>query len=276
MQILYTRTELMNWRRSCRQTVALTPTMGNLHRGHLSLVMQARERASRVLATVFVNPTQFGPNEDFKSYPRTLDRDCQLLQESGADAVFVPEPQEIYPLGLENAFRVQAGPLGEQLCGAHRPGHFDGVVTVVARLFALCRPDVALFGRKDYQQLLMLKRLNEDLGFGIDIVGAETVREPDGLALSSRNQYLSPEERARAPALFRALKAARDALSSGKDRAAAREDGISVLLASEIEAQYFELRRATDLGIPDGSDADNIWLAAAHLGRARLIDNLPC
>jgi pantoate--beta-alanine ligase len=246
--------------------VALVPTMGALHAGHLALVREAQARADAVVVSIFVNPLQFGPGEDLQRYPRTLDADLAALDGQRVDAVFVPAAAEVYPGGPPQV-RVDPGPLGNLLEGASRPGHFAGVLTVVTKLFGLVRPDVAVFGEKDYQQLVLIRRAVADLELGVRVVGAPTVREADGLALSSRNRYLSPDERTRARSLSRALRAG-----------AARHTPEAVLRAATaeltgVEVDYLALRGA-DLGAaPDTGPAR--LLVAARVGGARLIDNVP-
>ncbi len=254
--------------------IAFVPTMGNLHDGHLALVARARELAPRVVVSIYVNPLQFGPQEDFAAYPRTLEADRARLAEAGADLVFAPRDAVMYPRPLSETTRVHVPGLSEILCGAHRPGHFDGVATVVARLFNLVRPDHAVFGEKDYQQLLVIRRMVEDLAIPVRIHGVPTVREPDGLAMSSRNQYLTPEERARAPALYRALRAAAEALAQGReDYGRLEAQGRAALEAAGFRVDYFTVRDADDLA-PPAPGRPLVVLAAARLGRARLIDNL--
>jgi len=194
------REQLADWR-SEGEHIAIVPTMGNLHAGHIALVEAARKQAERVVVTVFVNPTQFGEGEDFDSYPRTIEKDARRLRKASADVLFVPGVETVYPFGIENATRITVPGLTEQLCGSFRPGHFDGVTTVVARLFALVQPDVAVFGQKDFQQQLVIRRMVDDLNLHIKMVTVPTVREPDGLAKSSRNAYLDENERRAAPAL---------------------------------------------------------------------------
>ncbi|HHC71639.1 MAG TPA: pantoate--beta-alanine ligase [Thiotrichales bacterium] len=255
--------------------VALVPTMGNLHEGHLRLVDRAREAGDRVVVSIFVNPMQFGPGEDLAAYPRTLQRDSELLEARGAHLLFAPAAGEVYPRPLEAMTRVEVPGLSDILCGASRPGHFVGVATVVAKLFNMVQPDVAIFGEKDFQQLLVIRRMVEDLDMPVEIVGVETVREPDGLAMSSRNGYLSAEERRVAPALYRTLRALGDRLRAG-DRAYAtlEAEGRSRLEAEGLRPDYVAIRRADDLAEPDGETPALVVLAAAWLGRARLIDNL--
>ncbi|MGY1985029.1 pantoate--beta-alanine ligase [Blastococcus sp. SYSU DS0669] len=249
--------------------VALVPTMGALHEGHRTLVRAARERAGSVVVSVFVNPTQFGPGEDFDRYPRTWDADLAALAEEGADVVLHPPVEEVYPPGAAGV-TVDPGPLGSVLEGAVRPGHFAGVLTVVAKLFGLVRPDLALFGEKDYQQLTLIRAMARELALGVEVVGVPTVREDDGLALSSRNRYLSPVQRSRAGTLHRALRAGADAGPHGAEAvlAAAR-----AVLAEEpdLVQDYLELTD-TDLGpAPDTGPAR--LLVAARAGSTRLLDN---
>jgi len=263
------------WRRE-RQVVALVPTMGNLHEGHASLVERAAARADRVVVSIFVNPLQFGPGEDFASYPRTLEADTARLAGVPCDLVFAPGVETMYPGGRESVTRIEVPDVSEGLCGASRPGHFTGVATVVAKLFNLVTPDLAVFGEKDFQQLAVIGKMVRDLCFPVEIVAAPTVREPDGLAMSSRNAYLSPEERARAPALYGALVEAAEALRAGsRDFVALQQRGMDNLRSAGLIPDYFEVRRREDLAVPAAADARLVVLAAAKLGRARLIDNLP-
>jgi len=260
--------------RAAGERVALVPTMGNLHAGHRSLLAAAHAHAARVIASVFVNPLQFGPSEDFTRYPRTPEQDERLLAEAGCDLRFAPSAAEIYPEG-DQATRVHVRGLSETLCGQFRPGHFEGVATVVAKLLIIVGPDVALFGEKDYQQLLIIRRMAADLALPVEIVGAPVVRAADGLALSSRNQYLSPAERARAPAIYRALRAAAAAIESGTtDYAALERTGTLALTQADMRVDYFAVRDAADLAEPRPSSTRLAVLAAAWLGRARLIDNV--
>ncbi len=256
--------------------VGLVPTMGNLHAGHLALVEAAEKRAGRVVVSIFVNPLQFGPGEDFDSYPRTLADDLDRLAGTGAAAVFAPAEEAMYPGGRDGVTRVEVSGLSEELCGASRPGHFAGVATVVAKLFNLVAPDVAVFGRKDFQQLTVIRRMARDLCFPVEIAGVDTVREPDGLAMSSRNAYLGPEERNRAPALYRALVAAAGRLRAGdRDFVAIQQEAMENMRSAGLDPEYFEVRRQDDLAPPAAGDGSLVVLAAARLGRARLIDNLP-
>ncbi len=261
------------WRAS-GQRIALVPTMGNLHDGHLSLVEAARAQADRVITTIFVNPTQFGPNEDYARYPRTLSEDQAGLASRDCDLLFVPNVELMYPHGVVTTTTVEVPEVSQDLCGASRPGHFRGVATVVTKLLNMVQPDIALFGEKDYQQLLVIRRLVEDLALPVAVVGFPIVRETDGLAMSSRNRYLSADDRRRAPSLYRVLTLARKAIKAGVDPEHACEEGLKSLLAAGFEPDYLEVRRAADLRPVGGDDQRLILLAAARLGNTRLIDNL--
>ena len=278
MQITNSKVELQEQIREWRhqdEHIALVPTLGNLHAGHISLVEQARRHAERVVVSVYVNPTQFGEDEDFEDYPRTLERDTRRLKQIGADVLFVPDDATVYPFGHDCATVVAVPGLTENFCGALRPGHFDGVTTVIARLFALVQPDVALFGQKDYQQQLVIRYMAEDLGLPIRIISAETVREDDGLAMSSRNQYLADEERAIAPQLYAALSKIGAALQSGeRDFEKLEQSAIKRLQKAGFKIDYVAIRRAQNLAIPDRDCDELVVLAAAHVGDARLIDNV--
>lgn len=255
------------------QRIALVPTMGNLHEGHLALVESARRQAEVVIATIFVNPMQFSPDEDLDAYPRTLEADQSQLEEAGCDLLFAPDTSLLYPRGLAHQTRVCVPEVSEGLCGGARPGHFDGVATVVSILFNLVQPDVACFGEKDYQQLAVIRKLVTDLHFPIEIVGVPIVRAEDGLALSSRNGYLDADQRRRAPTLYRALCQARDALEAGEPSAAVLDAAQAQLREAGFVPDYLELR-AADLGPVNDTTHDAVLLAAAQLGGARLIDNL--
>lgn len=268
------RASVRAWKQA-GQRVAFVPTMGNLHAGHVALVERARALADRVVVSIFVNPLQFGPSEDFNNYPRTLEADKAKLAEARADLLFVPAVEEMYPGGMETTVRVEVPALSAILDGRFRPGHFTGVATVVARLFNMVQPDVAVFGEKDYQQLAVIRALVRQLAFPIEVVGLETVREADGLALSSRNQYLKPEERARAPLLFRVLSEIVLALRLGRrDFSALQEDALRKLAQGGFRPEYVEVREAVSLAAPSATSASYVVLAAAWLGRARLIDNI--
>ncbi|RMG30480.1 MAG: pantoate--beta-alanine ligase [Gammaproteobacteria bacterium] len=258
------------------ERIGFVPTMGNLHAGHLSLVDRARARADRVVVSVFVNPLQFGPGEDYETYPRTLEQDRAVLAEHRVDLLFAPPVEAMFPRGREETTFVEVPGLGAQLCGAFRPGFFRGVATVVARLFNLVQPDLAVFGEKDYQQLVLVRRMVQDLAFPVEILGAPTVREPDGLAMSSRNAYLTPEERRQAPLLYRTLcDLARELETGRSDYASLERAAMSRLEAGGFRPEYVAIRRAEDLAAPGPETGSLRVLAAAWLGRARLIDNLP-
>jgi len=268
------RAQIARWRQA-GERIAFVPTMGNLHAGHLELVRRARQLARRVVVSVFVNPTQFGPGEDFERYPRTLDEDRAALRSLEVDLLFTPGVETMYPEGTERITRIEVPGVTEGLCGAFRPGHFSGVATVVARLFNLVQPDVAVFGRKDYQQLVMIRKMTRDLCFPIAIEGVATVREADGLAMSSRNRYLSPEERRVAPVLQRTLQDIAEMARAGEcNPAALEEQGMTALANAGFRPDYVSIRQASDLSPARACEPGWIVLAAAWLGRARLIDNL--
>lgn len=268
------RRQVAAWRRD-GDSIALVPTMGNLHAAHLSLISHAQRRAMRVVVSIFVNPLQFGPGEDYARYPRTPRQDQQNLANLGVDALFSPSVEEMYPRGLEVASWIDVPRLSGILCGAFRPGHFRGVATVVAKLFNLVQPDVAVFGEKDYQQLLIIQQMVADLNFPVKIESAPIVREADGLAMSSRNRYLSKEERAKAPRLYQALCAVREAILNGaQDFKALAQQQMIRLGEAGFKPDYFAIRRAKDLAEPGPDDRPLRILAAAWLGKTRLIDNL--
>jgi pantoate--beta-alanine ligase len=268
------REAVQGWR-LCGERVAFVPTMGNLHAGHGDLVVRAKKLAHRVVVSIFVNPMQFGPNEDFAQYPRTPAEDTKLLERLGADVLFVPDAADVYPEGYEHSTFVDVPELSNILCGEFRPGHFRGVATVVAKLFNLVMPDVAVFGEKDFQQLTIIRRMVKDLCIPIDIVGVPTMREYDGLAMSSRNRYLSQPERVIAPAIFKALQTARSQLQSGmRDFFAIEEAGVETLIAAGFKLDYFSVRDAANLYPPSYSTREFVVLTAARIGKARLIDNV--
>ena len=268
------RRHVHEWRRRS-QRIAFVPTMGNLHAGHGTLVQQALQLADRVVVSIFVNPLQFGPNEDFAAYPRTPDEDCALLEGLQVDALFLPEIADMYPLGQTTTARVQVPDLDNILCGAVRPGHFIGVATIVTKLLNLVQPDVALFGEKDYQQLLIIQRAATDLCMPMQIVGVATSREADGLAMSSRNRYLTADERRLAPRIFQELERARQALESGsREFAAIEAAGLQALSDAGFRPDYFAIRNAETLLAPDATTRELVVLTAARIGRARLIDNV--
>jgi pantoate--beta-alanine ligase len=268
------RKRIQRWR-DIQQKVALVPTMGNLHAGHIALVKHAQQLADRVVVSVFVNPMQFGPKEDFAAYPRTPDADRLQLAVAGTDLLFAPEVDEVYPGGMDKVSRVEVPAFDGILDGASRPGHFTGVATVVAKLFNMVQPDVAVFGEKDYQQLLVIRRMVSDLCLPVQIVGHPTLREPDGLAMSSRNQYLTKSERAQAPLLRRVLAETGVLLRDGsKDFRGLQTQAQRRLTEGGFRPDYVEVRNADTLAPAGPEDMRVVVLAAAWLGKARLIDNL--
>ena len=268
------REQLNEWR-AAGDHIALIPTMGNLHAGHLSLIELAREHAEKMVVSIFINPTQFGEHDDYDDYPQTLDRDKRRLIRSGVDILFVPSVSTLYPFGVDNSTSVTVPVLSDAFCGEFRPGHFDGVASVVTRLFGLVQPDVAVFGQKDYQQQLIIRRMTEDLGFPIRIVTGETVREDDGLALSSRNQYLTKDERATAPVIYKVLNDIGESLQSGKrNYVQLQEEATKELAAAGLAPDYVSICRAENLAKPDRDCDELVVFVAATLGKARLIDNI--
>ncbi len=274
------RAHVAAWRKNDDARVGLTPTMGALHEGHLSLVTRARAadggRATRVVASLFVNPTQFGPNEDFDAYPRDEARDAGLLREAGCDLLFAPTLDEMYPPDFST--RVSVDGVSEPLCGAGRPGHFDGVAQVVSKLLNQAQADVAVFGEKDWQQLAVIRRMARDLDIPTEILGAPIIRADDGLALSSRNAYLSEPQRAAAPALFQNLTRTADQIASGEDPAGACAAAASAIVAAGFASvDYVEARDADTLELipKDSADGPARIFGAARIGRARLLDNVP-
>lgn len=268
------RALVRSWKKEGKR-VALVPTMGNLHEGHFTLVRQARRHADKVVASVFVNPTQFGPNEDFDRYPRTPQADVEGLAAAGCDLAWMPSVEQMYPLGVDMTTRISVpGTVTAVLEGASRPGHFDGVCTVVSRLFNQVTPDVALFGKKDYQQLAVIRQLVAELQFPLEVIGAEIVREDDGLARSSRNQYLSEAERAVAPQLHRVLREMRAACAAGLPRELVEQSAAAALGEAGFVVDYAVVRQR-DLAEPvDGQAGERVALLAARIGSTRLIDNL--
>lgn len=271
MRLIHSVAELRQALAGAERT-AFVPTMGNLHAGHIDLVRQARQAGGPVVVSIFVNPLQFGQGEDFERYPRTLEADCAQLEPAGADIVFCPDVQEMYPEA--QTFQVQP-PLADELCGAFRPGHFQGVCTVVLKLFEMVRPKVAVFGKKDYQQLHLLKGMTRQFNLDITVIEAETLRADDGLALSSRNGYLSPAERAEAPRLYRLLNDCAAALRSGqRDFARVENAAASQLAGHGWQVDYISVRSQATLLTPAAGEQSLVILAAARLGKTRLIDNL--
>ncbi|WP_145477978.1 pantoate--beta-alanine ligase [Stenotrophomonas rhizophila] len=267
------RAVVNGWKREGLR-VALVPTMGNLHAGHYSLVTLARQYADRVVSSVFVNPTQFGPNEDFTRYPRTPEADTTGLEQAGCDVLWLPTVESMYPFGVELAASVNVPGISSLLEGAHRPGHFDGVCTVVSRLFNQVQPDVAAFGKKDYQQLAVIRQMVEDLAFPIQIVGGDIVRETDGLAMSSRNQYLNAEQRPVSTTIHQVLLGMREGFIAGKPRSQIEAEAAAALQATGFQVDYAVVRKP-DLSEPaDSEDGNRVALIAARIGTTRLIDNL--
>ena len=271
MQIIHTVPDLRA-RLENDRAIAFVPTMGNLHEGHLDLVRLARSHGACVVVSIFVNPLQFGPSEDFDKYPRTLDADCEKLQ-GLADVVFAPSVAEMYP--EEQTIFVEPPPIASELCGAFRPGHFRGMATVVLKLFNLVQPQVAVFGKKDYQQLAIIRQMVAQFNLPITIIGAETARAEDGLALSSRNQYLSAEQRAAAPLLYRTLQGIAQKLRAGeKNLEQIQEQAVELLATQGWKPEYVAIRNQAALAIPAAGEQKLVILAAARLGQTRLIDNV--
>jgi pantoate--beta-alanine ligase len=276
MRIVNTVSELSDavraWR-SAGESVAFVPTMGNLHAGHLKLVSEAGKKADRVVASIFVNPTQFGAGEDFETYPRTEREDQQKLSDVGADLLFQPPVSEVYAPDAKTVVSVTG--LSELYCGASRPGHFDGVATVVCKLFNMVQPDVALFGLKDFQQLAVIRTMVRDLNIPVEIIGVETVREANGLAMSSRNGYLTAEEKTVAAKLYQSLCAARDAVLAGsQDYLEIERHSLLFLQEAGFQPDYFFICRSSDLKKADADDRELVLLAAVRLSKTRLIDNI--
>jgi pantoate--beta-alanine ligase len=268
------RQQIADWKQDGNR-IAFVPTMGNLHDGHLSLLARAREISDRTIVSIFVNPIQFGKGEDYENYPSTLDEDGRKLKASGLDLLFTPNLKELYPGGFDVDTRVNVPGLSSILCGKFRPGHFSGVATVVTKLLINVAPDFALFGEKDYQQLLVIRRLVSDLCIPTGIIGMPIVREADGLAMSSRNAYLNPEQRRLAPVIYQTLQAAaRRVYRREADTVTIEKEGMAALEAAGLRPEYFSVCRSTDLGAPGPADRELSILAAAWLGPARLIDNV--
>ena len=273
MKIIHTIKELRDWR-SEAGSVAFVPTMGNLHEGHLALVREAAKRADKVVVSIFVNRLQFGQGEDFDRYPRTLEQDAAKLVGEGVAVLFAPSEQELYP-HVAQQYNVEPPNLQNELCGAFRPGHFRGVATVVAKLFNIVEPDYACFGKKDYQQLSILQGMAADLNFRVEIVPVDIGRAADGLALSSRNQYLSEAERKQAPQLYRELQAVARAVENGnRNYAALEQQAAANLKQAGWQVDYVEIRHAGNLQVAHVGDSELVVLAAARLGNTRLIDNI--
>jgi pantoate--beta-alanine ligase len=268
------REQVARWR-AADERVVFVPTMGNLHAGHVSLIEAAKRHGERFVASIFVNPMQFGPNEDFAHYPRTPTQDAKMLEDAGCDLMFMPEVGEIYPNGADQATRIEVPGISNILCGEFRPGHFEGVATVVAKLFHIVDPDVAIFGEKDFQQLTIIRRMVADLCLRVSVVGAPTVRERDGLAMSSRNQYLDERQRALAPAIHQQLQQAVVALRAGeRDFAKIEGAGRAALDGLGFKTDYFSVRDAHSLAPARPDSQRFVVLVASRLGKARLIDNV--
>ena len=268
------REQVRDWRRAGLR-VAFVPTMGNLHAGHVSLIEAARRHGERFVASIFVNPMQFGPNEDFAHYPRTPSDDARMLEEAGCNLMFMPDVAEIYPNGAERATRVEVPQLSRILEGEFRPGHFEGVTTVVAKLFHIVEPQVAVFGEKDFQQLAVIRRMVTELCMPVEIVAAPTVRHPDGLAMSSRNQYLTAAERMLAPKLYATLEAAAQRLRAGEtDFTGIERTGFRALEEAGFHPDYFSVRQSVDLSPAVPAARELVVLTAARFSKARLIDNV--
>lgn len=265
------RAQIRAWRHN-GQTIAFVPTMGNLHQGHIKLVEAAHQQADRVVVSVFVNPTQFGPHEDFEHYPRTTAEDSQKLQDCHTDLLFLPDTCTIYP--QPSMTQIMLPELANRLCGLQRPGHFDGVALVVCKLLNLVQPDKLVMGEKDFQQLAIIRRMVEDLNIPVQVIGVATVRETDGLAMSSRNGYLSTEQRQLAPALYQSLLAVRDAILTGTNSDTIVMEQQQHLAQQGVQTDYLTLCRRSDLHPATPSDKQLIILIAARLGTTRLIDNL--
>ncbi|SFR59465.1 pantothenate synthetase [Pseudidiomarina maritima] len=274
MQLLKSLEELRGWRNQMEGTVALVPTMGNLHEGHLKLVDLAKQHAEHVVVSIFVNPMQFGANEDLDSYPRTLDADCLALAERKVTAVFAPTVADVYPRGLAQQTFIEVPEISDILCGASRPGHFRGVATVVAKLFNMVQPDVAVFGEKDFQQLQVIRLMTQDLSLPVDIIGMPTERADDGLALSSRNGYLSAKQRNIAPVIYQTLQQTAATIQSGTAVEQALLEAQEHLKSKGFRMDYLELRRRDNLAQVQETDRQLVLLVAAYLGTTRLIDNL--
>ena len=257
------------------ESIAFIPTMGNLHTGHLSLIEKGQSLCDRTICSIFVNPMQFGANEDFNHYPRTLDQDIQHLQDIGCDLVYLPTASELYPDGLEHITQVQVTDLTEHWEAEHRPGHFTGVATIVLKLFNIVRPDVSVFGRKDYQQYRVIKKMVEDLNLDVEIIGAETTREFSGLATSSRNQYLTDEQKLDAAIIYETLKLSAQRIQAGeRDYALIEQQAIEELQKAGMSADYYQVCNADTLQPASGEDRKLVILVTANMGSTRLLDNI--
>jgi len=270
------RAQIKAWRDN-KQVIAFVPTMGNLHQGHLSLVRKASELADRVVVSIFVNPLQFDDEADLSAYPRTVKADIQMLSSVDCDVIFTPTIDVMYPNGMEPHTNVIVPNMDDKLCGLKRQGHFDGVATVVTKLLNIVQADIALFGEKDYQQLLLIKRLVRDINLPVDIIGSATFREESGLAMSSRNQYLTEQQLEQASGLYQTLLSVKHRIDKGEqDFPALQQEAFNKLQELGFEAEYVDIRCADDLAQAKSGDKDLRILAAARIGKARLIDNIAC
>ena len=274
MRLLKNLANLRQWRGQQQGSVALVPTMGNLHEGHLTLVKRAQQHADVVVVSIFVNPMQFGANEDLDSYPRTLEQDCRALEALGVNAVFTPQVEDMYPRGMDQQTRIEVPGISDILCGANRPGHFVGVATVVCKLFNMVQPQFAVFGEKDFQQLQVIRLMTQDLSLPIDIIGEPTARAETGLALSSRNGYLSESQREQAAVIYRTLAGIAEKINAGTSVEAARQWAVTELETAGFAIDYVEIRNANDLQPASATSGRLVALIAAKLGSTRLIDNL--
>jgi len=258
-----------------KQSIAFIPTMGNLHQGHMSLIEKGLSLCDRSICSIFVNPMQFGPNEDFNHYPRTLDQDIALLESVDCDLTYMPTASELYPQGLENISQIIVTDLTETYEGAHRPGHFTGVATIVAKLFNIVKPDISVFGKKDYQQYCVIKKMTQDLNLDVEIIGQETAREPSGLATSSRNQYLSEEQKSKAGLIYATLQDASDKILKGENNFALIEkQGLERLQQAGFDTDYFNVCNADTLKPATSEDRKLVILVTTRLGNTRLLDNI--
>ncbi|MCE9677706.1 pantoate--beta-alanine ligase [Shewanella sp. AS1] len=270
--IVQIRSQISQWKRQ-GETVAFVPTMGNLHLGHITLVKEAKKRADHVVVSIFVNPMQFGENEDLDAYPRTLEADKAALIDAGAELLFIPTPETIYPKGMDKQTYVEVPNISDELCGASRPGHFRGVATIVCKLFNIVQPDIALFGKKDFQQLMVIRTMVVDLSLPIEVIGVETIREPSGLAMSSRNGYLSSEEKQQAATLKQTMDAMELQIQQGLALPEVLAKAEQQLTNAGFKIDYLAVRNATDLYEVTPEDTKLVILAAAFMGKTRLIDN---
>jgi len=258
-----------------KQSIAFIPTMGNLHQGHMSLIEKGMSLCDRSICSIFVNPMQFGPNEDFNHYPRTLDQDIALLESVGCDLAYMPTASELYPQGLENISQIIVTDLTQTYEGAHRPGHFTGVATIVAKLFNIVKPDISVFGKKDYQQYCVIKKMTQDLNLDVEIIGQETAREPSGLATSSRNQYLNEDQESKAGLIYTTLQQASDKILKGEKNFASIEKlAIENLQQAGFDTDYFNICNAETLKPATSGDRKLVILVTTRLGNTRLLDNI--